>query len=194
MQKINKAYWNSLYQKKQLAWDVGYVSTPLKGYFNQLENKALQILVPGGGGGHEAAYLYENGFLKTFYLDFAEEAVNTFKRNYPAFPVSNIIRQDFFEHERTYDLIVEQAFFTSIIPEKRALLADRIVKLLKPGGKYAGVFFDKEFQESEPPFGALKETYLELIKEKLSVKIFETAYNSIKARAGSEIFFIFEKA
>ena len=39
----------------------------------------------------------------------------------------------------------------------------------------------------------MKETYLELIKDKFSVKTFEVAYNSIKPRAERELFFIFEK-
>jgi len=39
----------------------------------------------------------------------------------------------------------------------------------------------------------MKETYLELIKDKFKVKTFEIAYNSIKPRAGRELFFIFVK-
>ncbi len=191
--QINKSYWENLYKNNQIGWDIGYPSTPLKEYIDQLTNKELNILIPGAGNGYEAEYLYNKGFTHTFYLDYSTEALKSFKNKYPDFPNSNIITDDFFEHTGKYDLILELAFFTSVIPEEREKLAEKIFELLKPGGKYVGVFFNHEFKLNEPPFGAMKETYLELIKDKFKVKIFEIAYNSIKPRAGRELFFIFEK-
>ncbi len=193
MLKIDKNYWENLYKKNQLGWDIGYVSTPLKEYIDQLTNKNLKILIPGGGNGYEASYLYKNGFLNTYYLDYSEEAVKSFKNKNQNFPVSKIIKKDFFKHKGTYDLIFELAFFTSIIPDNREKLADKICSLLNNRGKYVGVFFNHEFRLNKPPFGAMKETYLELIRGKLKVKTFEIAYNSIKPRVGRELFFIFEK-
>ncbi len=194
MLKIDKDYWENLYEKNQLGWDIGYVSPPLKEYINQITDKNLKILIPGGGNGYEAAYLYSEGFKNIFYLDYAENAIKSFKKRFPDFPAQNIIYKDFFKHKETYDLIFELAFFTSIIPENREKLADKIYELLKPRGKYVGLFFNHEFKLNKPPFGAMKETYLELIKDKFKVKTFEIAYNSIKPRAGKELFFIFEKA
>ena len=193
MLQINKSYWENLYKNNQLGWDIGYISTPLKEYVDQLTDKNLKILIPGGGKGYEAEYLYNKGFLQTFYLDYSKEAVKIFKKISPEFPAENIIEKDFFEHQENYDLILELTFFTSIIPEEREKLADKIFRLLKPGGKYVGVFFNHEFKLNEPPYGAMKETYLELIKDRFKVKTFEIAYNSIKPRAGRELFFIFEK-
>ncbi len=193
MLKIDKNYWNTLFKNKQLGWDIGYISTPLKKYINQLNDKSLKILIPGGGNGYEASYLYKNGFHNTFYLDYSEEAVKSFKKTDPEFPESNIIQEDFFQHFGKYDLILELAFFTSVIPEKREELAQKMYNLLKNKGKYVGLFFNHEFKLNKPPFGAMKETYLELIKNKFIVRTFEIAYNSIKPRAGRELFFIFEK-
>jgi len=193
MQKIDKDYWNNLFINNQLGWDIGYVSTPLKDYIDQLTNKNLKILIPGGGNGYEADYLYIKGFRNTFYLDYSEEAVKSFRKLSPNFPASNIFIEDFFAHNNKYDLILELAFFTSIIPENRKKLAEKIYDLLNIGGKYAGVFFNHEFKLNKPPFGAIKETYLELVKDKFKVKTFDIAYNSIKPRAGRELFFIFEK-
>lgn len=194
MQEINKDYWNTLFKNNQLGWDIGYVSTPLKDYIDQITNKNLKILIPGSGNGYEADYLYNKGFIETYYLDYSKEAIKNFKIKSPDFPITNIIKEDFFDHKGNYDLILELAFFTSIIPEDREKLADKIYQLLNPKGKYAGVFFNHEFKLDNPPFGAMKETYLELIKNKFKVKTFEIAYNSIKPRAGRELFFIFEKA
>ena len=66
-------------------------------------------------------------------------------------------------------------------------------ELLISGGKYVGLFFNHEFKLNKPPYGAIKETYLELMKNLFDIKTFEPAYNSIKSRAGNELFFIFEK-
>lgn len=193
MQDFNEQYWDTLYKKNRTGWDIGYICTPLKEYIDQITDKNLKILIPGAGHGYEAEYLYNKGFKNTYYLDYSEKAVNNFKKICPLFPESNIIKEDFFDHKGNYDLIFELAFFTSIIPERREELADKIFQLLYPGGKYTGVFFSHEFGNEHPPFGAIKETYLELIKDKFKVKIFETAYNSIKPRANREIFFIFQK-
>jgi len=65
--------------------------------------------------------------------------------------------------------------------------------LLNVGGKYVGLFFNHEFKLNKPPFGAMKETYLELMENLFSVKTMELANNSIKPREGRELFFIFEK-
>ncbi len=192
--KINKDYWEKLYANKELGWDIGYVSTPLKEYADRLTDKEISILIPGGGSGYEASYLYKKGFRNTFYLDYSEEAVKIFRKRDSLFPEANIINDDFFNHNGNYDLILELAFFTSIVPEDREKLALKIYDLLLPGGKYVGLFFNHEFKLNKPPFGAMKETYLELIKDKFRVKTFEIAYNSIKPRAGRELFFIFEKA
>ena len=42
--KFNKAFWANKYANNLTGWDIGSVSTPLKGYFDQLDNKAIKIL------------------------------------------------------------------------------------------------------------------------------------------------------
>jgi len=191
--KINKEYWENLYKNKTLGWDIGNISPPLKEYFNQLTNKDIKILVPGAGNGYEASFLIDKGFTNTYYLDYSEGAINNFKKLNPNFPKENIIKEDFFKHSEKYDLIIELAFFTSIEPENRDTLAKKMHNLLNIGGKYVGLFFNHEFKLNKPPYGAMKETYLELIKDLFAIKTMEIAYNSIKPRKGRELFFIFEK-
>jgi thiopurine S-methyltransferase len=190
---FNKDYWNNLYDNRKTGWDIGYISTPIKEYFDQLNNKHLRILVPGAGNGYEPEYFFNNGFINTYYLDYSVKAVENFKKRCPHFPKKNILQSDFFSLNRPFDLIVESAFFTSFVPEKRKELAEKIYNLLVKGGKYVGVFFNHEFGKEFPPFGAIKENYLELVRTMFQIKTFETAYNSIKPRAGRELFFIFEK-
>jgi SAM-dependent methyltransferase len=193
MINLNRSYWDRLYDTGQTGWDIGYVNTPLKVYFDQLSDKSIRVLVPGAGKGYEVDYLFKNGFKNVFWSDFSASAAKYFKNLSPDFPEDQILLKNFFELDETFDLIVESAFFTSVEPEQREQLAHKMFRLLKPGGKYVGLFFNHEFGFDHPPYGAVKETYIELVKELFTIKTLEPAYNSIKARAGRELFFIFEK-
>ncbi len=185
-------YWDNFYETGKLGWDIGYVSTPLKEYFDQIGNKNIKILVPGAGSGWEAEYLYNNGFENTFMLDFSEMAIEKFKKRCPGFPAENIIKTDFFKHNGKYDLIVEQTFFSSIPRSMRMEYANKVYDLLKKGGKFTGLLFNHEFPFDEPPFGGTPDEYQKLFAA-FKFKVFERAYNSIKPRRGRELFFILVK-
>ena len=186
-------YWDKFYKNRKLGWDIGYVSTPLKIYFDQLTNKKIKILVPGAGSSWEVEYLFKQGFNNTYLLDFSKEAVNLFLTRFPDFPQNRILIEDFFTHKGKYDLIVEQTFFSSIPRSRRKEYANKMYELLKPKGKLAGLIFNHEFDFSEPPFGGTPQEYKNIFSEKFNFKHFSTAYNSIKPRKGRELFFVFEK-
>ena len=57
--KFDKKYWQDKYINQHTGWDIGYISTPIKEYIDQLSDKSLKILIPGAGNAHEAAYLYK---------------------------------------------------------------------------------------------------------------------------------------
>ncbi len=186
-------YWQEQYETGRHKWNIGYVSTPLKAYFDQLSNKNLRILVPGAGFGWEAGYLYESGFKSTFALDFSEAAINKLKQNYPYFAHSNILQEDFFEHRGSYNLLVEQTFFSSIPREWRSRYALQASKLLSANGKLVGLLFNHEFPSEEPPYGGTPEEYQRLFEPYFHFQTFDISYNSIKPRMGRELFFILEK-
>ncbi len=190
---LSEQYWDKLYTSKQTGWDIGYVSIPLKEYFDQLENKDIRILVPGAGRAWEAEYLYKSGFINTFILDFSENAINEFKNRCPWFPASQIINQDFFNHTNTYDLIVEQTFFSSLHPSLRQDFAKHISTLLNNGGKFVGLLFNHEFNFDGPPFGGSLEEYEQLFELYFDFEVIETSSNSIKPRKGREIFLLLQK-
>jgi thiopurine S-methyltransferase len=193
MQKFDVKYWNNLFEKNKLAWDIGYPAPALCEYFDQIKNKDIKILVPGAGNAYEVEYLFKNNFKNVFLLDFAPKAIESFKKRNPLFPDNQIIISDFFDHNDKYDLIVEHTFFTSFAPEKRKKFVQKIYNLLDKNGKYIGLFFNHSFGFPHPPFGATKSTYEKLFKPYFKFKTFQTAYNSIKPRKNREIFFIMIK-
>lgn len=193
MKKLTPEYWDQTYITKQTGWDIGYVSTPLKDYFDQLGDKSIRILIPGAGNAWEAEYLWKQGFVNVFILDFAGAAVKGFLSRVPDFPISNIFLEDFFQHSDQYDLIVEQTFFTSLLPSQRKEYAAKTAGLLSSRGKLMGLVFNHPFHFEGPPYGGTPEEYRQMFSPYYHFKYFETAYNSIKPRKERELFFVLEK-
>lgn len=191
-QDFNADYWQNRYTQNNTGWDTGGITPPLKKYFDQLENKSLRILIPGCGNAYEAEYLYRNGFKNVYLVDIAEAPLQNFASRVPDFPKDQLLLQDFFKLEGKYDLIVEQTFFCALDPALRPAYAKKMASLLAPGGKLAGLLFDTAFEKAGPPFGGNREEYRSYFAPYFDFKHFETAYNSIPPRQGSELFMVLE--
>lgn len=191
--KFDKEYWNQKYINAKTGWDIGYVSTPLKEYIDQLNNKELKILIPGCGNAYEAEYLVSKGFKNVFLIDWSETALDNFKKRAHEIPDSHLFCEDFFKHEEKYDLIIEQTFFCSLDPAERANYAKKMHGLLNNKGKLAGLLFNDRLNDDVPPFGGSMEEYVKFFEPYFYFKVYETAYNSIKPREGREIFIILLK-
>lgn len=190
---LNKTYWENRYQEQETGWDIGLVSTPLKEYIDQLKNKKIKILIPGAGNGYEFEYLHQAGFLDVFVIDIAMTPLKNIQQRMPHLDAKHLINQDFFELEEQYDLILEQTFFCALSPILRKAYVEKMASLLKPKGKIVGLLFEFPLTAEGPPFGGSKEEYLSLFDKHFTLKVMETAYNSIKPRAGKELFVQFEK-
>lgn len=192
MKTLNKEYWENRYENNDAIWDIGYISTPLKAYIDQLENKDIKILIPGAGNAYELDYLIEKGFRNVFVIDFAQQPIDAIIKRNNALE-KHLILDDFFNHEGSYDLIIEQTFFCALHPNLREKYVSKMHYLLSDKGKLAGLLFNFPLTEVGPPFGGSEEEYLNLFSEKFDIKTLELAYNSIKPRANKELFFTFEK-
>ena len=189
---FDKFFWEEKFINNETGWDIGYVSTPLKEYFDRLSDKNLKILIPGSGNGYEAGYLYELGFKNTFVLEWSDTAIKNFLARFPKFPSENIHNEDFFSHSTKYsgkyDLIVEQTFFCAIHPSQRESYIKQILDLLSPEGKLVGLLLDKNFDSGGPPYGGTRDEYVKMFEPYFNFKYFDKCYNSIKPRMGSELF------
>jgi thiopurine S-methyltransferase len=190
-------FWTLRYKEGRTGWDIGYPSTPIKEYVDQLEDKNLKILIPGAGNAYEAAYLFEQGFENVHILDISPIPLKRFKERYPDFPDTQLIEGNFFEHTGQYDLIFEQTFFCSFPPkpENRQAYAIQMSALLKPDAKLAGLWFTMPLTGDmvKRPFGGNKEEYLGYFTPHFKVHTFEECHNSIAPRQGNELFGIFVK-
>lgn len=190
---LSEKAWDNRYKTNDIGWDLGEVSPPLKAYFDQLENKSLKILIPGGGNSYEAEYLFINGFENVFVVDLSETALQNIKERVPSFPKHQLILGDFFDVEDTFDLVIEQTFFCAIHPELRTKYAVKMHSILKRKGKLVGLLFNVPLFTNRPPFGGNAKEYKTYFEPYFNLNVFESCYNSIQSRRGRELFMNLEK-
>ncbi len=185
--------WNERYSSSNTPWNTGSITTPLKEYIDQLDNKHLKILIPGCGHAHEAVYLHRQGFKEVYVCDWAQLALDNFKKRVPDFPADHLLRADFFKLEIKVDRIMEQTFFCTLeTPEQRAAYAEQASKILKPEGKLVGLLFEMDKKDG-PPFGGNRKEYKALFDKHFHPVVIAPCYNSIKPRVGKELFIIASK-
>ncbi|WP_397363026.1 methyltransferase domain-containing protein [Olleya sp. R77988] len=190
---LSESFWDNRYKSKDIGWDLGDISPPLKAYFDQLKNKQLKILIPGGGHSHEAEYLHIKGFKNVYVVDLSKTALTNIKTRVPDFPSSHLIKEDFFDLNMSFDLIIEQTFFCAINPKLRPAYAAKAYELLSHKGKVVGLLFDAPLNTDHPPFGGCKAEYMDYFKPYFNVLLMEQATNSIESRKEKELFFKIEK-
>lgn len=190
---FDENFWDNRYATGNTGWDIGYVSTPLKEYFDQLEDRGIHVLIPGGGNAYEAQYLFEHGFRNVDVVDISSKPLREFAGRNPEFPSEQLIHADFFDLQSSYDLIVEQTFLCALDPGLRTAYARKMNELLKPGGKLVGVLFDFPLTEKGPPFGGSHAEFNDLFSNDFEILVLERSYNSIPERQGAELFMILKK-
>jgi methyl halide transferase len=185
---FNENFWSNRYKDKNTGWDIGYVSTPLKTYFDQLENKDLKILIPGGGNSYEAEYLHNLGFKNVHVVDISSIPLQGLQERLPNFPSGHLIHANFFDLDMAFDLIIEQTFFCALDPKLRSQYIMTSHQLLNKNGKIVGLLFDDPLNEDHPPFGGNKEEYITYFNPMFNIEIMASCYNSVKPRASRELF------
>ncbi len=190
---LSENFWDNRYKTKETGWDLGKISPPLKAYFNQLKNKDLKILIPGGGHSYEAEYLHAKGFKNVYVVDVSKTALSNLKARVADFPSNHLIQNDFFDIDSAFDLIIEQTFFCAINPNLRPAYAAKAFELLNTNGKVVGLLFDDTLNLDKPPFGGNKSEYIDYFHPYFEILIMEDAHNSTESRRGRELFFKIKK-
>ncbi|WP_160711553.1 methyltransferase domain-containing protein [Chitinophaga solisilvae] len=190
MENTDLTYWDNRYLTGDTGWDMGRVSPPLQAYIDQVEDRNLRILIPGAGNSYEAAWLQEQGFRHVTVIDIAPSLIAQLRQTFAGTAVQ-VLEADFFTHAGTYDLVLEQTFFCAIPPSQREAYVRHMHTLIRPGGRLAGVLFDRTFTQEGPPFGGSKEEYEQLFAPLFTFKTLERCYNSHPARQGTELFINF---
>ncbi|HNI43147.1 MAG TPA: methyltransferase [Chitinophagales bacterium] len=189
---FDQNYWDTRYQNRETGWDIGYVSTPIKDYIDQLTNRTWRILLPGAGNSYEAIYLLQQGFEQVHILDISPTVCQRLQDELSEYIEQGRLEvhcEDFFDHQNTYDLVLEQTFFCALSPDLRAGYIQKMHELTRPTGRLVGVLFDRVFDHTDrPPFGGKISEYVPLFAPYFDLHTFATCYNSVPPRAGTECF------
>ncbi|MCW5897636.1 MAG: SAM-dependent methyltransferase [Flavobacteriales bacterium] len=185
--QLDRDFWEDRYHTGETGWDIGGPSTPLKEYLDQLTDKDLRILIPGGGRAWEAEYAHRQGFRNVFVIDLTDAPFKDLLSRCPDYPKEHLIVGDFFAHEGQYDRIVEQTFFCALDPSLRERYVKHMKELLAPGGKLVGVLFNDTLFTDHPPFGGFKGDYDPIFQKHFNKLSLEPCLNSITPRAGREL-------
>ncbi|RMG75344.1 MAG: methyltransferase domain-containing protein [Bacteroidetes bacterium] len=188
-------FWQDRYEQGYTGWDLGAPSPPLQAFIDQLDDPSVDILIPGAGNAHEAAYLHRRGFRRVRVLDFVDLPLQRLARRFPDFPPDHLIQGDFFAHQGQYDLILEQTFFCALDPDRRADYARHMAQLLRPGGRLVGVWFTFPLRSGQdrPPYGGSPEEYAGYFEADFTARHFARCYNSHPSREGQEWFMSWER-
>jgi hypothetical protein len=123
-------YWDARWEKQETGWDIGYPSPAITKYMDGIADKNTAILIQGCGNAYEAEYLLNQGFTNITLIDIAQQAVDNLKHKFSNNHEITILCEDFFEHKGTYDLILEQTFFSAIPPFRRKEYAAKMQEIL----------------------------------------------------------------
>ncbi len=192
-QQLDVSYWNERWEMSETGWDTGFASPSITNYLSQYPNKEAAILIPGCGNAYEAEYLLSNGFTNITLIDIAPKAVEGLQAKFENQEGIRILCEDFFLHQGTYDLVIEQTFFCAIDPKKRNSYSNKMTSLLNPHGKLIGVLFNRTFTHQGPPFGGDLLEYNSIFEPNFEITTMAECYNSVPARMGSEVFINLQK-
>lgn len=166
---MSKDYWNDLYNKDETGWDIGFPSPAIKEYIDQLKEKDLAILIPGCGNAYEADYLLAQGFTNVTLIDIAPSLTAALAHKFNNKKIT-IVTGDFFNHEGTCHLILEQTFLSALDPSVRPIYVDKMRSLLVKGGHLTGVLFGQPFEEEGPPYGGTIQEYKSMFSKNSTSK------------------------
>ncbi len=171
--KLDEHYWEQRYIDNTTAWDLGVVSPPLKHIIDNIMDKNARILIPGAGSAHEATYLLSKGFIDVTVLDYATTPIETLKKKVRDDRLK-IIQEDFFEHDGSYDIILEQTFLCALESRFRESYPKKIHELLNKNGSLRGVLFNFNAERPEPPYGGNKQEYKLLFQDLFVIRHYGT--------------------
>ncbi|HMP32599.1 MAG TPA: methyltransferase domain-containing protein, partial [Saprospiraceae bacterium] len=112
---MDTKYWDNKYKNQETPWDIGYASPAIIQYLTEINVDNKSILIPGAGNAYEAKWLLQHTIANVTVVDISPTVIEKLKIETNTY--ANRIKCElgnFFDHEGTYDLIIEQTFFCAI--------------------------------------------------------------------------------
>lgn len=149
------AFWEERYRAGQTPWEFPGVPPALTRFLAR--NPAAPgdtVLVPGCGSGQELAAFAGAGYAVTA-VDFSATAIARARASVPAGAAVALHCADFFTCNLPaagFTLVYERTFVCALDPARWDAVGARVAGLLRPGGRWVGLFYEGP-KEDGPPFG-----------------------------------------
>jgi SAM-dependent methyltransferase len=177
-------FWDARYVSGETPWDFHGVPAALKAFLKT--SHAGSVLIPGCGSGYEVRAFDEAGW-KVTAIDFSRVAVERARSELGALS-NRVVQADFFKHDfgsQRFDLIYERTFLCALPPDLWAAYVKRMMQLLRPGGKLAGIFLYGG-QGEPPPYPLTPAKATELFGKNFSLIKTVPVTDSLPLFAGNE--------
>ncbi len=188
--------WEHKYQSGGDGWELMRPAPPLSRHLTAHPPlPGALALVPGCGRGHEARLLAAAG-ARVVAVDLAPSALAEARRLSPSegptieWRLADFLTLPADPGERgRYDLVVEHCCYCAIDPDRRDEYVQTVAALLRPGGRYVGLFWCFQHvpgRAGGPPFPATRQEIRDRLAPRFTLVHDETPHDSVLARSGQE--------
>jgi len=177
-------FWDARYASGETPWDFHGVPAALKAFL-QISH-AGSVLIPGCGSAYEVRAFDEAGW-KVTAIDFSPVAVERARSELGVLS-NRVVQDDFFKHDfgsQRFDLIYERTFLCALPPGLWPAYVKRMMQLLRPSGKLAGIFLYGD-QAEPPPYPLTPEKASQLLGKNFSLVKTLLVTDSLPLFAGNE--------
>jgi SAM-dependent methyltransferase len=135
------AFWNQRYASGETPWVLHKIPAILRSFLTRTRRKG-RVLISGCGTDHGVIKVFVDGGFEVTAIDFSPVVLAETKKALGNFD-GKIMCADFCKSDfgRRFDLVYERAFLCAMHPRRWPLYAKRVAELLRPGGKFIGIFF-----------------------------------------------------
>ncbi|XP_010517975.1 PREDICTED: probable thiol methyltransferase 2 [Camelina sativa] len=163
MSEDSSGGWEKSWEAGATPWDLG---KPTPVIANLVQTGSLpngRALVPGCGTGYDVVAMASRDRY-VVGLDISKTAVERSSKMFSSLPNAkyfSFLSEDFFTWEpaEQFDLIFDYTFFCAFEPGVRPLWAQRMEKLLKPGGELITLMFPIDERSGGPPYSVSVSEY-----------------------------------
>lgn len=174
-------FWNERYEKGEDGWELGRPAPPLVNLLRRDPPRRGRVAVPGCGRGHDVELFARLGYDATGF-DFSPRAVEAARK-----AGRNVVLQDIFQLQGTFDLVWEYTCFCAIDPARRDEYLAVLARILRKGGELMALFYPLKEGTEGPPFPVSRDEIRRRLSKDFKITYMRIPRSSVEQRRGFEI-------
>jgi SAM-dependent methyltransferase len=179
-----KDWWDARYARGDAGWDIAEVAPPIRRLLDEERLEKGSALIVGCGRGHEAHELARRGF-SVVALDWSRLALEGARFGAGAVRLLQGDVRRLPLCDGSFDYVLEHTCYCAIDPVDRPDYRREVTRVLKPGGRLLGLFYEPA-QPQKPPFPVTREDIVSGFGDRFEIERLECPGDSIERRAGQE--------